>query len=141
MFYNCNALPSIDVTNFSTLNTSNMRGMFERCASFESLDLSSFIYQGTGSIQTKEMFSACGAKILDIRNFYVFYEKMSDSVSDMLGSSATEVILGHAGTGSDFAAAVLAACEDKHPAPDGYHWEIFNSSERGTVVAITMDLT
>ena len=42
MFYDCNSLISLDLSNFNTQNVTNMRRMFCECNSLISLDLSNF---------------------------------------------------------------------------------------------------
>ena len=42
MFYNCQTLPSLDVTKFSTANVTNMRCMFYNCSKLTSLDVTNF---------------------------------------------------------------------------------------------------
>ena len=42
MFFNCNSLSSIDLSNFNTQNVINMGHMFFCCFSLSSLDLSNF---------------------------------------------------------------------------------------------------
>ena len=42
MFYGCNSLSSIDVSNFNTANVTEMAGMFKNCSSLKTLDLSNF---------------------------------------------------------------------------------------------------
>ena len=43
MFYNCNSLLSIDLSNFNTQNVTNMDSMFYKCNSLSSIDLSILI--------------------------------------------------------------------------------------------------
>ena len=47
MFYGCNSLSSIDLSNFNTQNVTNMEYMFSRCNSLSSIDLSNFNTQYT----------------------------------------------------------------------------------------------
>ena len=42
MFYECDKLLSIDLSNFNTNNVTNMEYMFCRCSSLTSLNLSNF---------------------------------------------------------------------------------------------------
>ena len=42
MFYGCNSLISLDLSNFNTQNVTNMGCMFYHCNSLKSLDLSNF---------------------------------------------------------------------------------------------------
>ena len=42
MFYKCNKLLSIDLSNFNTNNVTNMSDMFRNCSSLTSLNLSNF---------------------------------------------------------------------------------------------------
>ena len=42
MFYECNSLADIDLSNFNTENITNMSSMFEKCISLTKIDLSNF---------------------------------------------------------------------------------------------------
>ena len=42
MFYDCNKLLSLDLSNFNTNNVNNMSRMFYNCSSLTSLNLSNF---------------------------------------------------------------------------------------------------
>ena len=42
MFYDCNALKSLDLSNFNTQNVTNMDYMFSYCNSLKLLDLPNF---------------------------------------------------------------------------------------------------
>ena len=42
MFYNCNSLKSLDLSNFNTQNVAYMSDMFYNCNSLTSLDLLNF---------------------------------------------------------------------------------------------------
>ena len=42
MFSGCSSLISLDLSNFNTINVTNMKGMFNECSSLISLDLSNF---------------------------------------------------------------------------------------------------
>lgn len=70
MFYNCNKLTSIDLSNFDTSKVSDMGYMFSDCKSLTSLDLSNF---DTGKVTTMiSMFSGCAAlETLDLSNWTV----------------------------------------------------------------------
>ena len=42
MFYECNSLTNIDLSNFNTQNVTNMSYMFYECSSLTNIDLSNF---------------------------------------------------------------------------------------------------
>ena len=50
MFYNCNSIENIDLSNFKTENVEYMDYMFNGCASLKSLDLSNLNTQKVKSI-------------------------------------------------------------------------------------------
>ena len=61
MFYNCNSLLSIDLSNFNTQNVTNMRYMFYNCKSLSSIDLSNFNTQNVTNMES--MFYDCNSLI------------------------------------------------------------------------------
>ena len=68
MFYYCNGLRSINVSNFNTQNITNMRYMFYACSNLINLDLSSF--DTSNVTDMSYMFANCESLLtLDIRNF------------------------------------------------------------------------
>ena len=70
MFYNCNALTSLNVSNFKTNNVTFMSGMFEGCSALTSLNLSSFNTMKVADISS--MFSGCESLTsLDVSKFSV----------------------------------------------------------------------
>ena len=68
MFYNCNNLTTLDVSNFDTSNVTNMYNIFYNCQSLTSLDVSKW---NTGKvINMKYMFQDChNITTLDVNNF------------------------------------------------------------------------
>lgn len=68
MFGGCIALASLDVSNFDTSNVTSMGAMFSNCTTLPSLDLSSF---DTSKVAvTNHMFWACfGLRSLDLSGF------------------------------------------------------------------------
>nr|CAI9749847.1 hypothetical protein WCOTENJF_WCOTENJF_CDS_0040 [uncultured phage] len=57
MFYACNSLTTLDVSNFDTSNVTNMANMFSVCGNLTSLDVSNF---NTSNVtDMKSMFYAC----------------------------------------------------------------------------------
>ena len=42
MFYNCNKLTKLDISNFNTNNVTNLSHLFYNCYSLISIDLSNF---------------------------------------------------------------------------------------------------
>lgn len=69
MFSDCRKIKKLDLRNFNTSRVTNMFSMFSMCASLEEIDLSSF---DTSIVQNmQQMFSECRSiKRLDIGNFY-----------------------------------------------------------------------
>ena len=61
MFYDCNSLISLDLSNFNTQNVTNMCWMFRDCNSLISLDLSNFNTQNVTDMYA--MFSGCKSLI------------------------------------------------------------------------------
>ena len=57
MFYNCNKLTTIDVSNFNTSKVTNMRYMFNNCSSLTELDVSNFNTSKVTNMNS--MFSGC----------------------------------------------------------------------------------
>ena len=57
MFYNCTNLTSLDLSNFDTSNVTNMNGMFYLCSSLTSLDVSNFDTSNVTNMGN--MFSRC----------------------------------------------------------------------------------
>ena len=68
MFSDCYALTSLDLSNFNTSNVTNMESMFRYCYTLTSLDLSNF---NTSNVTTmSSMFRNCNALTsLDLSNF------------------------------------------------------------------------
>ncbi len=68
MFYGCNNLTSLDLSNFNTTNVTNMSGMFYGCNNLTSLDLSNF--NTTKVTDMQQMFYNCPSLTsLDLSNF------------------------------------------------------------------------
>ena len=68
MFYDCNKLLSLDLSNFNTNNTNNMSCMFSGCSSLTSLILSKFNTENVENMSY--MFSNCSSLTsLDLSNF------------------------------------------------------------------------
>ena len=67
MFYECNSLTSLDVTNFNTANVTNMSSMFQSCSIRSSLDLTSF---NTANVtDMSSMFKYSDITSLDLTSF------------------------------------------------------------------------
>lgn len=68
MFYYCNGLIRLNVSNFNTTNANNMRYMFYSCSQLTNLDLSNF---NTNNVTDMSyMFANCENLLnLDLRNF------------------------------------------------------------------------
>ena len=81
MFFRCDALTSLDLSNFDTSNVKNMRDMFQNCSSLTDVNLSNFDTSNVTNMY--EMFFRCDALTsLDLSNFdtsnvknmsYMFY--------------------------------------------------------------------
>ena len=68
MFYYCEALANIDVSNFDTSKVTNMSNMFSGCKSLTSLDVSNFDTSKVTNMSS--MFSSCESLTkFDLRNF------------------------------------------------------------------------
>ena len=68
MFYNCNSLTTLDLSNFNTQNVTNMEAMFCNCNSLTSLNLSNFNTQNVTNMNY--MFYKCNSlTTLDLSNF------------------------------------------------------------------------
>ena len=68
MFYECNKLSSLDLSNFNTANVTNMEEMFYSCQNLSSLDLSNF--NTANVVDMAHMFYNCSALTsLDLSNF------------------------------------------------------------------------
>ena len=68
MFQGCQALKSLDLSNFDTAKVTTMRSMFYLCKALKSLDLSNF--DTTNVTDMSNMFNQCQAlKSLDLSNF------------------------------------------------------------------------
>lgn len=57
MFFNCNKLTTLDVSNFNTQKVTNMGSMFAYCSSLTSLDVSNFDTQTATTME--DMFQNC----------------------------------------------------------------------------------
>lgn len=75
MFFNCQALTSLDLSHFDTKNVEDMRQLFYKCSSFTSLDLSNF---DTSKAEKMEaLFKGCTA----LQSIYVGEKFNTDKVS------------------------------------------------------------
>ena len=82
MFYYCNGLTSINVSNFNTTRVTSMRYMFYSCNRLINLDLSSF---NTANVTDMSfMFQNCERlQFLDLRNFT--FNNVSSYTSMLIG--------------------------------------------------------
>ena len=81
LFYDCESLVNIDLSNFNTQNVTDMRYMFFRCSSLTNIDLSNFNTQNVTDMCG--MFYGCSSLTnIDLSNFntqnvtnmgYMFY--------------------------------------------------------------------
>ena len=68
MFYNCPSLTSLDLSNFNTTNVTNMQFMFYVCRNLISLNVSNF--NTTNVTDMRNMFSGCSSLTsLNLSNF------------------------------------------------------------------------
>ena len=68
MFYRCESLTNINLSNFKTQNVTNMSEMFSRCESLSNINLSNFNTQNVTNMSF--MFSWCKSlKSIDLSNF------------------------------------------------------------------------
>ena len=68
MFYGCEKMTTLDVSNFNTSNVTNMNGMFYSCKSLTSLDVSKFNTSNVTNM--RRMFNNCNKlTTLDLSNF------------------------------------------------------------------------
>jgi len=96
MFYKCNNLININVTNFNTQNVTNMKSMFYECSSLKNLDLSNFNTLNVTHMSC--MFSWCSSLTnIDLSNFNT--QNVTD-MSDMFNecSSLTNINLSNFNT-------------------------------------------
>ena len=71
MFYGCISLKSIDLSNFDTFNVIYMKTMFYNCSSLESIEISSF--DTSNVFDMSWMFYGCNSlKSIDLSNFDTF---------------------------------------------------------------------
>ena len=59
MFWDCESLININLSNFNTQNVTNMRGMFGYCESLTNIDLSNFNTQNVTDMG--DMFYGCNS--------------------------------------------------------------------------------
>ena len=78
MFYECESLIYLDLSNLETKNVTNMSAMFGYCNSLTNLDLSNFNTQNVADMSC--MFCGCGA----LMNLNLFYFN-TQNVTDMMG--------------------------------------------------------
>ena len=76
MFYGCESLTSINLSNFITKNVESMDWMFMDCYSLTSIDLSNFITTKVDNMDL--MFSQCiSLKYIDISQFTTREEEIT----------------------------------------------------------------
>ncbi len=64
MFYNCESLTSLDLSNFNTSNVTNMHDMFIKCTNLTT------IYKGSKWVTAPtadDMFTGCGTSTLTLK--------------------------------------------------------------------------
>ena len=67
MFYFCESLTELDLSNFITDKVTNMSYMFEGCSSLKTLNISSFNTNNVNDMSS--MFHSLSLSTLDISNF------------------------------------------------------------------------
>ena len=79
MFYHCQSLTVLDLSDFDTLKVTDMGDMFYRCESLTSLDLSNF---DTSKVENmREMFKGCESlRTLDLSSFNTSKVEMMDGI-------------------------------------------------------------
>ena len=78
MFSDCSALTTLDISNFDTSNLTNMSSMFNGCSALTTLDISNF--DTSNVINMSSMFNGCSAlTTLDLSNFNT--SKVTDMIS------------------------------------------------------------
>ena len=75
MFFNCQALTSLDLSHFDTKNVEDMRQLFYKCSSLKSLDLSNF--DTSKAEKMNVLFKGCTA----LQSIYVGEKFNTDKVS------------------------------------------------------------
>ena len=75
MFWNCQALTSLDLSHFDTKNVEDMRQLFYKCSSLKSLDLSNF--DTSKAEKMNNLFKGCTA----LQSIYVGEKFNTDKVS------------------------------------------------------------
>ena len=96
MFYDCNKLTSINLSNFNTENVNNMSYMFSNCTSLKKLNFSNFNTKNVTNMDS--MFSNCYS--LKELNLYNFNTENVYNMSYMFSncSSLKELYLSHFNT-------------------------------------------
>ena len=96
LFYDCNKLTSLDVSNFNTSNVTDMRSMFNNCRLLTSLDLSNFDTSNVVTMYT--MFYNC--KSLTSLNVSSFNTSKVTTMAEMFKncSSLTSLDVSHFNT-------------------------------------------
>ena len=70
MFYECDSLTNIDLSNLNTQNVTNMSHMFSQCNSLTNIDLSNFNTENV--INMNSMFYECSSLTkIDLSNFNI----------------------------------------------------------------------
>ena len=68
MFYGCNSLKNLDLSNLNTIKVKDMHSMFQNCSSLINLDLSNLNTENVTNIHS--MFAGCSSLThLDLSNF------------------------------------------------------------------------
>ena len=85
LFYKCNNLININVTNFNTQNVTNMKSMFDGCSSLKNLDLSNFNTLNVTNMSC--MFNGCTSlKNINLSKFNT--QNVTDMIAMFYGCSS-----------------------------------------------------
>ena len=101
MFYNCNSLTSLDLSNFNSTNAKSMQNMFLYCGSLTSINMGSNFKVTSECTNMYAMFSNCSSlKTLDLSSFdtrnvttlqWTFYECSSLTSLNLNGFNTSSV--------------------------------------------------
>ena len=96
LFYHCNSLKKLDLSNWDTSNVTTMSGMFYACFNLSSLDLSSFntekvttmyaMFWGDSSLETLNL---CSFDTSNVRDMYRMFREMHKITNIYVGGKWT----------------------------------------------------
>ena len=119
MFYYCNELTSLDVSNFNTSNVTNMSGMFASMEGLTTLNISSFDFTKVTNLNS--IFSNDNSlSNLTLKN-YISSNTLDDYLPDRTSLSTGKITL--MGDGSGVESAILLA----------KNWEVYDTAGNGVI--------